>query len=79
MYYYGIVYFNNGEASISRPFGTLEACVEATKRGVMKHAHLVRATSYITRSERLDVSKILGCPKSRDLMRDKKFVRELSV
>lgn len=79
MYYYGVVYFRNGEASISRAFDTLEECIDATKKGVMNHAHLVKATSYITRQEKLDVMQILGCPKSRDIMRDKKFLRELSV
>lgn len=79
MYYYGVVYFRNGEASISRPFNSLEECIDATKRGVMTHAHLVKATSYITRQEKLDVMQILGCPKSRDLMRDKKFVKELYI
>ena len=79
MYYYGVVYFYNGEASMSRPFDTLEECIDATKKGVSKHPELVKATSYITRQEKLDVMKVLGCPKSRDLMQDKKFIRELCV
>lgn len=77
MYYYGVVYFHNGEASVSKAFDTLEECIEAIKNGVRRHPDKIKATSYITRQEKLDVMNILGCPKTRDIMRDKKFIRSL--
>ena len=76
-YYYGVVYFHNGEASVSMPFDSLEECIEATKKGVAKHPEKIKATSYITRKEKLSTMDILGHPKSRDLMQDKKFVASL--
>lgn len=64
---------------MSKAFDTLDECLKKTKLGVLKHMDKVDSTSYITRKEKLDVKKILGCPKSRDVMRDKKFVNNLEV
>ena len=76
-YYYGVVYFDNGEASISRPYDSLESLMIDLEEGVRKHAHRVVATSYITRQEKLTTQKLFGCPKSRDLMRDKTFLKSI--
>lgn len=73
-YYYGVAYFHNGEASISRPFESYDEMMEALKKATAKHAHMIKATSYITRKEKLTTMDILGHPKSRDLMQDKKFL-----
>jgi len=76
-YYYGVVYFKNGEVSIGYPFDNLEDCIEAIKIGVRRHPDKIKATSYITRSEKIDTMKMFGCPKTRNLMLDKKFVESL--
>lgn len=76
-YYYGVVYFDNGEASISRPYESLDLLMEDMKKGVRTHAHRVVATSYMTRKEKLDTMKLFGCPNSRNIMLDKKFVNTL--
>ena len=78
-YYYGVVYFDNGEASISRPYESLDALMIDMKEGVLKHAHRVVATSYMTRSEKLPTQKLFGCPNSRNLMKDKKFLEEIQA
>lgn len=78
-YYYGVVYFDNGEASISRPYESLDALMIDMKEGVLKHAHRVVATSYMTRSEKLSTQKLFGCPNTRNLMKDKKFLEELQA
>lgn len=78
-YYYGVVYFTNGEASLSNGFDSLEACLKAVKEGVAKHPEIVESTSYkaINSDHRLTTKEILGAPKSRDVMRDKKFLATL--
>lgn len=77
-YFYGVVYFDNGEASISKPYDDYETMMSDMKKGVLKHADRVKATSYITRKEKLSVMDILGHPRSRDLMQDKKFLKEIT-
>ena len=76
-YYYGVVYFDNDEASISRPYESLESLMIDLEEGVRKHAHRVVATSYITRKEKLSTMKLFGCPNSRNLMKNKKFLDTL--
>lgn len=78
-YYYGVVYFYNGEASISRPYEDYETMMEDMKKGVSRHADKVKATSYITRKEKLSTMDILGHPKSRDIMQDKIFLKEITI
>ena len=83
-YYYGVVYFDNGEASISKGFISKEDCIEAIKKGVMKHPQRVVATSYITRKVDSNdliptTQQLFGCPDSRNIMKDKKFIKEISL
>lgn len=68
-YYYGVVYFNNGEASISRPYESLDVLMEDMRRGIEKHRDKVVATSYITRSKPMTTMEILGHPKSRNIIK----------
>ena len=77
-YYYAIAYTHNGGASISRPFESYEEMMEKLKEAVSQNPERVESTSYITRKERLSVKDILGHPKSRDIMRDKKFLASLT-
>lgn len=79
-YYYGVAYFKNGEANISMPFDSYDEMIEAMKKAIARHPHMIKATSYITRNGdggKLTTMDILGHPKSRDLMLDKKFVSTL--
>ena len=76
-YYYGVAYFKNGEANISMPFDSYDEMIEEMKKAVARHPHMIKATSYITRSEKIDTMKMLGCPKTRNLMLDKKFLSTL--
>lgn len=83
-YYYGVVYFDNGEASVSRGFSSKEACMDAIKKGVEKHPERVVATSYMTRKvpaecPALTTQQLFGCPDSRNVMKDKKFVASLTA
>ena len=73
-YYYAVTYFHNGEANVSMPFESYDEMMEALKKVTAKHAPKIKATSYITRKEKLTTMDILGHPKSRDLMQDKKFL-----
>ena len=80
IYYYGIAYFHNGEANISMPFDSYDEMMDAMKKAVAKHPEKIKATSYITRNGdggKLTTMDILGHPKSRDLMQDKKFLASL--
>ena len=78
-WYYGVVYLTNGEACISAPFETKEKCIDEMKKAVMRHPEKVKATSFITRKGEtlIPLQKIFGCPSSRNLMSDKKFLREI--
>ena len=76
-YYYGVAYFYNGEANISMSFESYDEMIEEMKKAVARHPHKIKATSYITRKEKLTTMDILGHPRSRDLMQDKKFVATL--
>lgn len=79
-WYYGVVYFTNGEASVSGAFESEQRCIEETAKGVKTHPHLIAGTTYITRKsvKPLPVTKLFGTPKSRDLMRNKAFLKELT-
>ena len=69
IYYYGVVYFDNGEASISRPYEDLDKLYSDMKIGIAKHSDRVIRTSYITRKEKLSVMDILGHPNSRNIVK----------
>ena len=68
-YYYGVVYFHNGEASVSRPYESLDVLIKDMRAGIEKHKDKVKATSYITRSKPMSTMDILGHPKSRNIVK----------
>ena len=80
-YYYAVAYFKNGEANISMPFDSYDEMMKEMKKAVARHPDKIKATSYITRNGdlvgKLTTMDILGCPKSRNLMLDKKFLETL--
>ena len=82
-YYYGIIYLKNGSACTSAPCESeeevREVLAKATAREMLSHNPPI-ATSFITREveDGTDVPtlmKIYGCPRSRDLLKDKKFMK----
>ena len=77
VYYYAIVYFTHMEMSAAGPFDSYDKMMKALKEGVLRHPEKIKATSYITRKERLSLEEIFGHPKSRDIMQDKKFLKEI--
>lgn len=79
-WYYGVVYFDNGEASVSAPFDSAEKCVEEMKKGIAKRPTRVVATTYMTRKSDVIIptQKLFGCPNSRNLMKDTKFMLSLT-
>ena len=77
-YYYPVVYFTHDEVSIAGPYDSYDKMMDALKKGVAKHPEKVRATTYITRKERLPLEKIFGCTKARNIMQDKKFLKEIT-
>lgn len=72
-WYYGVVYFKNGEASVSRPFDSKEKCIAAMEAGMKKHLDKIESTSYMTRKSEqpLGTKTLFGCPKSRNLVKSK--------
>ena len=77
-WYYGVVYLTNGEACVSAPFDSKEKCIEEMKKGILKHPDKVKATTFMTRKSEtiIPLQKLFGCPSSRNMMEDKKFLKE---
>ena len=74
--YFGVIYLKNGDACVSRPCDSEEQCVDAMKRAIMREHDKIKATIYMAR-ETEDGEFIFGHPKSRDLMQDRKFLKEI--
>lgn len=83
--YYGVIYLKNGSACIcsacSSEEEVREAMAKAVTREITSHNPPV-ATTFITRE--VDEGKpaptlqdILGHPRSRDLLQDKTFLKEI--
>lgn len=76
--YYGVVYLKNGDMCVSRACESEDECVSAMKRAVAKHFDEVKATTYMVREATDDGGFVFGHPKSRDLMQDRKFIKEIN-
>lgn len=77
-YYYPVVYFHHGEACIGAPYENYDKMMEDLKKTVSERPEKVKATTYITRKEKLSLMDILGHPKSRDIMQDKSFLKGIT-
>ncbi len=75
--YFGVVYLCNGDACVCSACSSEEEVIEELKKAVRKHPGKIQATTYMAREEE-DLMKIFGHPKSRDLMQDKKFLKEIT-
>jgi len=68
----------SGHAAVSKPFATLEEAMAELKPYVIKHFDQIEMTTYMVR-ECETLADIFGRPKSRDLMQDRKFLKEVSA
>ena len=75
--YYGIVYLKNGDCCICSACHSEQEVIEELKKAVKRYPDKVEATSYITREGNPSLKKLFGCPDSRNLMKNKKFLKEL--
>ena len=57
---------------------TEEEVREALRKAIIKHPGEIVATTYMAR-EQGSLEEIFGHPRSRDLMQDKKFLKELTL
>ena len=73
--YYGVIYLKGGDVCVSRACDTEEEVVNAMKKAVERNFDSVRATTYMVREDAGEF--VFGHPKSRDLMQDRKFLKEL--
>lgn len=76
--YFGVIYLKNGDACVSRACDSEEQCVNAMKRAIMREHDKIKATTYMVR-ETDDDEFIFGHPRSRDLMQNKKFLKEIEL
>ena len=79
-YYFAVAYFDNGEASVSGAFDDQCKMMEALKKATAKNAHKVIATTYMTRkcTHVPSTMELFGHPRSRDIMKDRKFLASLT-
>ena len=78
--YFGVIYLKNGDACVSRACDSEEQCVDAMKRAVAREYDKIKATTYMMRDvdEGSDAEVFMfGHPRTRDLMQDRKFLKEL--
>ena len=84
-YYYGVIYLKNGSCCICSACESEEEVLEemrkAVSREIASHNPPIR-TTYMTRNAEdgeaaPTLMDILGKPNSRDLMQDKKFLKEI--
>lgn len=79
-YYIGIAIRKSGHATVTKPYSDIETMMADLKACVEKRFDKIAATTYITREsdKELTLSDVFGKPKSRDLMQDKKFIKEIT-
>lgn len=78
-YYYAIVYFKHKELCAAGPYDSYDKMMNAMKEAVAKNHDMVKATTYMTRKEKLSLEELFGHPRSRDIMQDKKFLKEITL
>ena len=76
--YYGVAYLKNGDACICSACDSEGEVREELKKAIIKHPGAIVATTYMAR-EQQSLREIFGNPKSRDLMQDKKFLKEITA
>ena len=79
-FYIGIAIRKSGHAAVTKPYSDEEEMLTELKAYTKKHFNNVLATTFITREsdEPITLQDVFGKPKSRDLMQDKKFIKEIT-
>lgn len=79
-YYIGIAIQKSGHAAVTKPYSDFDLMMEELKGYVATHFDKVKLTTYITRAsdKELTLADVFGDSKTRDLMRDKKFIKEIT-
>lgn len=81
--YFAVMYLNGGNAVISKAYDSEDEVREKMGKFIENHPDEVKATTFITREtekeEPLSIMEVLGHPRSRDLMQDKKFLKSLKA
>lgn len=75
-HYIPVVYLKGGHAAIAKPVDTEEECIGNLKRFIQAHPGEVIRTTWMIREDE-ELTSVFGKPNSRDLMQNKKFLREL--
>lgn len=75
--YYGVAYLANGDACVCSACESEEEVMNELRKVVMNHPTEIIATTYMAREED-SLMKIFGHPKSRDVIQDKKFMKEVT-
>ena len=77
--YIAVLYRTNGNMNVSKPYNTEEECIEALKEAVFRHPNDFAATTYMVRevADEPQIQFLFGHPKSRDILQNKKIMREL--
>lgn len=78
--YIGVCVRKSGHAAVTKPYPCLDDCLNDMKRYVETHFDDMLATTYMVReapSESFSLLDAFGHPASRDLMKDKKFLKSL--
>lgn len=84
--YWGIIYLKNGDACICSACDSEEEVMETLRSTLSKkyeRINQIAATSYISREVKEGdkvptLQDLLGCPKSRDLIQNKKAMKEIA-
>lgn len=79
-YYIGVAIRKSGHAAVTKPYPSEEEMLAELKQYAKKHFTELTATTYITREseEPITLQDVFGKPRSRDLMQDKRFIKEIT-
>ncbi len=79
-WFFGVQYRHNGAAAIVGPFESESEVRDAMKEGIRRHPGKTLATTYMVREseDRPTMFDLFGHPRSRDLMQDKAFLKEIT-
>ncbi len=80
-WYFGVQYRANGAAAVIGPFPSEEDVREALKEGIRRCPGKTVATTFMVRQSETKptMADLFGHPRSRDLMQDKQFLKEITL
>jgi len=79
-YYVGVAVRRSGHAAVTKPYTDLQEMLAELKAYTAKHYADMAFTTYITRTsdKEITLAEVFGHPRSRDLMQDKHFKKEIT-